>query len=148
MFPGIGTAVIIERRRESHYRCLKALILTAQAVLLMFSTQYHYATIDEVGHIAAGLSHWQTGTFSAYRVNPPFPRMLATLPVWAAGPVTNYASLVDARSSDRVEWPLGQAFASVNAPRYFKLILLGRIAGVAWALLGGQGERIKLHANY
>lgn len=130
-------AVTTECRREWSYRAGVALLLTAQAVGLWSSTRYHYVTIDEVGHIAAGLSHWQTGSFCAYRVNPPLPRMLATLPVWASDPVTDYTRFPDDGPGARPEWPLGRAFSEANAPCYFDLVLRGRLTGIAWTLVGG-----------
>jgi len=37
--------------------------------------------LDESAHIPAGVYHLQTGQMDAYRVNPPLPRMVATIPL-------------------------------------------------------------------
>ena len=52
----------------------------------------HSPTVDEVAHMPAAISHWQQGRFDLYRVNPPFVRMVATLPVLALEPRTNLAA--------------------------------------------------------
>lgn len=41
--------------------------------------------VDEVGHLGAGLMHWQTGDRLAYCVNPPLPRLVGTLPLYLSG---------------------------------------------------------------
>lgn len=60
------------------------LLLLMHAGLLAWSIPRHSPTIDEMGHLAAGLSHWEFGRFDLYRVNPPLVRMVAALPLmWA-----------------------------------------------------------------
>src|SRR5262245_38407414 len=62
-----------------------AALLAAQPALLAWAATRHSPSIDEVGHLAAGLHHWRTGTFDLYRVNPPLVRFLATAPLAALG---------------------------------------------------------------
>ncbi len=38
-----------------------------------------FPTVDEIGHLPAGVSHWSFGRFDLYRVNPPLVRMIATV---------------------------------------------------------------------
>jgi hypothetical protein len=104
--------------------------------LLLYSLRHNFATVDEVGHLPAGVAHWETGDFSPYRVNPPLVRMLATLPVMAAKPATDYIHPRDI-PGQRSEWPLGTEFIRANAERYFDLLCLARVAGVVWSMLGG-----------
>ena len=111
-------------------------MMIVHAVLLVISARRHFVVLDEVGHIPAGISHWQTGYFSLYRVNPPLARMLATLPVLLARPVTSYAHL-DPSPGKRPDWPVGRDFAELNAPRYLDLVFLARLPGILWSLLGG-----------
>ena len=56
-----------------------AIILASHAVLLAVSATIHSPVWDEIGHLPAGLSHWQFGNFEAYRVNPTVERMVAAL---------------------------------------------------------------------
>ena len=111
-------------------------MMIVHAVLLLVGARRHFVVLDEVGHIPAGISHWQTGDFSLYRVNPPLARMVATLPVLLARPVTSYAHL-DPSPANRVDWEVGRDFAELNAPRYLDLVFLARLPGVLWSLLGG-----------
>lgn len=125
--------------RREHGRAPTAfavLLLCIHAGLLFYALRHNYVVIDEFAHVPAGLSHWQTGTFYAYRVNPPLPRMLAALPVLAAHPVTDHTQLNE-KVGPRCEWPLGHAFQKANADRYFDLFSLARLTVVAWSLLGG-----------
>jgi hypothetical protein len=46
-------------------------LMTAHAGLLLVGSRVNFVTLNEVGHIPAGVSHWQTRNFALYRVNPP-----------------------------------------------------------------------------
>jgi len=113
-----------------------AALLLIHAGLVLYSLRHNFVTVDEPGHLAAGVAHWETGDFSPYRVNPPLVRILAALPVLAAKPATDYSDTRDV-PGQRSEWLLGQNFVKANAPRYFDLLCLARLAGVAWSMLGG-----------
>jgi hypothetical protein len=116
-------------------RALVAIVLTLHAVLLLHSLRRNFVTVDEFGYLAAGVSHWDTGTYGMYRVNPPLPRMLAVLPVLAARPQRDYHRLTDV-PGERSEWTVGHDFLAANEARYFDLVCLGRLAGLAWSLAG------------
>ncbi len=103
--------------------------------LLLWAAWTNFVTIDEVGHISAGVSYWRTGRFRIYRVNPPLPRMIATLPVMAMRPATDNRRFTEA-PGDRPEWLVGEDFAEVNRANYMTLVRLGRLAGVFWSILG------------
>lgn len=109
--------------------------LTIHLLLLINSLHRNYVTVDEFGHVPAGLAHWQTGNFSCYRVNPPLTRMLAVLTVLPAQPVSDYTRLRD-NVGARPEWDVGRDFMNANASRYFTLVKLARYSGIAWSLLG------------
>ena len=111
-------------------------LLIVHAGLLLYSLRRNFVTVDEPGHFAAGISHWDTGTFIMYRVNPPLPRMLAVLPVLLANPHRDYSELSD-QPGVRVEWWVSKDFVAANQGRYFDLICLARLAGVGWSSLGG-----------
>ncbi len=111
-------------------------LLVTHGLLLLVLARLDSVTVDEAGHLPAGLWHWRTGSLDLYRVNPPFPRMLATLPVLAAGPDTDVGPLHDG-PGQRLEWLASARFASRNVSRYNDFLFLSRLAGVAWSLLGG-----------
>ena len=87
-------------------RLFVAALLAVHAVLLLVSAQFNFVTVDESSYIPAGLWHWQTGGFELYRVNPPLPRMLATLPLLAMDLDTDYGPL-PSQPGDRPEWEAG-----------------------------------------
>jgi hypothetical protein len=123
-------------RSPRSVRCLVALLLGTHAAILLDSARKNFVTPDEVGHLAAGISHWETGTYSMYRVNPPLPRMLAVLAVFFDRPNTA-AIQPDDTSGHRAELRSGRQFAADNEERYFHLVWLSRLAGTGWSLLGG-----------
>ena len=77
-------------------RLLLPALLAIHAGLLAYGAAVHSPSIDEVGHLAAGLSHWQFGKFDLYHVNPPLVRMVAAVPVLFAQPKTDWSQYSDA----------------------------------------------------
>ena len=59
-------------------------LLTLHAGLLAWSATRHSPTLNEPGHLVAGISYWKFGRFELYRVNPPLVKLIAALPVMAA----------------------------------------------------------------
>lgn len=49
-------------------------LLAIHTGLLAYSAYVHSPTLNEPGHLVAGLSHWKFGRFELYRVNPPLVR--------------------------------------------------------------------------
>jgi len=93
--------------------------------------------VDEPGHLAAGISHWEFGTFDLYRVNPPLVRMVAAIPVLAAGVETDWMGGWADNPFARPEFPLGHRLVSVNSERCVWLFTLARWACLPFTLLGG-----------
>ncbi len=123
-------------RLKTYGRCAAVgAFLVAHSAILLNSIHKNFVTVDEVGHVASGISHWQTGTFAAYRVNPPLPRMLAVLPIFLTEVQTDYDRF-NTRPGSRPEVALGIKFSELNKERYFALICLARLAGIAWSVLG------------
>ncbi len=113
-----------------------AALLAAHAGLALHDAIGDFPVIDEIGHVASGVLHWKTGTYNAYRVNPPLGRMVAALPVLAACPEINLHR-DDPGPGLRVEWDLGQDFLTANPDRFLLLFRLARLPGLAWSVLGG-----------
>jgi Dolichyl-phosphate-mannose-protein mannosyltransferase len=116
--------------------CLVAILLGIHAAILLDSARKNFVTPDEVGHLAAGISHWETSTYSMYRVNPPMPRSLAVLPVILEQPNIEGIQPDDV-PGHRAEAESGRQFAADNQDRYFHLVWLARLAGIGWSLVGG-----------
>jgi hypothetical protein len=133
-------------------------LLALHATLLALSAAWHTPSNDEVGHLAAGISHWHFGRFDLFRVNPPLVRLLATLPVVAARPAYDWRNcyLYDrpewtvgrfaSRPRDerwhcyryhRAEWNVGEDFVVANGSRSLWYFTLARWACIPLSILGG-----------
>jgi hypothetical protein len=68
-----------ETRWSSHYVVVLASLIFVFCAIWWRQAAYSGWCNDEAAHIAAGLYHWDTSRFDSYQVNPPFPRLLATI---------------------------------------------------------------------
>ncbi len=116
-------------------RLIVAWLLSAHAVLVLHCSVEDFATYDEIGNLTAGLAYWQQGAYHLYNVNPPLSKLVATLPVLLARPDTGAIVASDVPGA-RPEWDIGDRFARANAERYPGLVILARLAGIGWSLLG------------
>ena len=112
------------------------LILLIHAGMVAYSAAGHSPSVDEVGHMGAGLGYWKFGRLDLYQVNPPLVRELATIPVFVQNPVVRrvpkYMSPLD-----RAEFDTGQNFFTDNGNESFKSFVLARWACVPFCVLGG-----------
>ena len=122
------------RLSERSYRLLLGGLLCLNAGLVFGISRTNYITIDEFAHVPSGMSHWITGRFDAYRVNPHLYRMIAALPVFAAKPNISF-SWMQATPTERAEWTLSRRFTDANVARHFDLYRLARLPGIGWSLL-------------
>lgn len=116
-------------------RRLVVAMLAVHSGLLLYSAYAHSPTLNEPAHLAAGLSHWKFGRFDLYRVNPPLVRLVAALPVIAAGyeeDWSGYSTGPDSRPVYRV----GEDFVAANGPRTQHLTTIARWACLPFCLLG------------
>jgi hypothetical protein len=109
--------------------------LMAHAGLLAWGAARHSPHVDEVAHLAAGLSHWEFGKFRLFNVNPPLPRLVAAFPVWLAKPQVEWNKYRD-EPGIRSEFEIGQRFLELNGYRSFRLFMLARWACIPFSLLG------------
>ena len=116
-------------------RLLVAWLLAAHALLVLHCSVEDFATYDEIGNLTAGLAYWQQGAYHLYSVNPPLTKLVAALPVLLARPDTT-AIVADDVPGARPEWDIGDRFARANAERYHGFVVLARLAGIGWSLLG------------
>lgn len=93
-------------------------------------------TYDEIAHLPAGLAHWRFGTFGLYKVNPPLMRMIATLPLLAMHPETDWTSFSD-NPYIRSEFAVGYRFLEVNGYDSFWYFTLCRWMQIPVSILGG-----------
>lgn len=117
-------------------RLIVVALLLGHAVLLAYGARVHSPTMNEPGHLAAGLSYWQLGRFDLYRVNPPLVRLIAALPVIAVGCEIDWHRFVDGVGA-RPEYAVGEDLIAANGERSFWLMTLARWACIPFSLLGG-----------
>jgi len=111
-------------------------ILSLHAAMLAWGAYLHSPTLNEPGHLAAGISNWQFGRFDVYSVNPPLVRMLAAVPVLLAGAKTDWRGFYEGPGT-RSEFRLGSDFVAANSVRSTWLFTLARWACIPFSLLGG-----------
>ena len=56
-----------------------ALLLVVPYALAVLSLTQENPTVDEVIHLPAGISYWETGRFRLYRHNPPLVKLVAAV---------------------------------------------------------------------
>ena len=122
--------------RSAHYTVLLALLMSIHAAMLAWGAYRHSPVEDEIGHLAAGIQHWQTGWFDLYRVNPPLVRMVAAIPVLVAGSQPPEKQRFDLILVHREEFRVGAEFVRKNGERSFWLFTLGRWACIPFSLVG------------
>lgn len=81
-------------------------------------------TIDEFGHLPAGVSYLQTCRFGLYRESPPLLRCVTAFPAWVAGA---RISLTQAFRGRRTEAIVGRDFARAAGKRYSDYLSAARI---------------------
>ncbi|MFO0909503.1 MAG: glycosyltransferase family 39 protein [Isosphaeraceae bacterium] len=113
-----------------------ATLITIQVSLAVQSLVQENPTVDEVIHLPAGISYWQTGRFRLYHHNPPLVRMVAALPVLPKQPMMGYgASSWQREPPNKAEF--AHEFMQLNAPRYFELFTLARLTMPLFGAIGG-----------
>ncbi|TWT37162.1 Dolichyl-phosphate-mannose-protein mannosyltransferase [Posidoniimonas corsicana] len=110
-------------------------LLIVHTGLLMYSAFVHSPTLNEPGHLVAGLSHWKFGRFELYRVNPPLVRMVAALPVIAVGYEEDWSGFYDGPGA-RPVFGMGEDFVAANGPRTLYLTMIARWACIPFSWLG------------
>jgi hypothetical protein len=111
-------------------------LLTLQAILLAYSATKHSPTLNEPGHLAAGLSHLKFQRFEVYCVNPPLVHFAAALPVIIAGHEEDWSAFQETAGS-RPEFKLGSDFIKANGKRSIWLFTIARWACIPFSLIGG-----------
>ncbi|RUL81706.1 ArnT family glycosyltransferase [Tautonia sociabilis] len=117
---------------------LVAALLGIQWSLAVLSLLRENPTVDEVVHLPAGVSYWQTGSFRLYPHNPPLVKLLTALPVLAADPET--APLYRDPKwgwAEANKTAFAHGFMLLNAPRLFELMAPARLIIPTFALIGG-----------
>jgi len=116
-------------------RNLAILVVTVHCGLVAYSATVHSLTWDELGHLPAGLSHWRFGRFDLYNVNPPLPRLLATLPLALSGVDQNWDRYVVGPGM-RSEFTVGLDFLASHPDDWQWWLTVARWACLPFLVLG------------
>lgn len=113
-----------------------AALLAFHAGLLAYAATRHSPSIDEIGHLPAGLNHWQLGRTEMYRVNPPLIRLVTVLPLLATDAEVEWARLENGYNK-QLPFAIGRDFIQLNGRVSFWYFSLARWACIPFSLLGG-----------
>src|SRR5689334_9996845 len=123
------------RVRRLRTRLVVVVLLAAHVGLVAWGSVIHSFGWDEVGHLASGISHWRSGQFDLYRVNPPLVRLVATVPIVLAGADIN-CDLYDASPEVRWHLEVGSEFVAANGAESLRYLALARLACLPFSVLG------------
>lgn len=91
-------------------------------------------TLDEVGHLPAGISYLERGTFRMYRLNPPLARLPAALAALSAAPRVRYEGTWN--QDPPSHWLFGLGFLAVNDPATIRSAFTrARLTLVLWSVV-------------
>ncbi|MDB5342950.1 MAG: hypothetical protein JWP89_1327 [Schlesneria sp.] len=119
-------------------RIVVAVLLSLHFALLFWATVNDTVVVDEVGHLAAGISHWRTGNFDLYNVNPPLARLVGTIPAVCFGLDVDL-STIKGSPWKRHEFDLGADVINGDAVRALLAVRLGRCLCFMFSLIGAWG---------
>jgi hypothetical protein len=114
--------------------CLSALLLS-HCALLAFGSWQQSPTLNEPGHLLAGLHHWRYQDFTLYRVNPPLIRLTASAPVAAFGYNEDWSGYYE-HAFARPVFGMGEDFFAANLRRSLLYVRIARLTLIPYSLLG------------
>ncbi|QDV18647.1 hypothetical protein Pan153_33070 [Gimesia panareensis] len=109
-------------------------LLSIHGGLLVYQSKMDSPTLNEPGHLAAGISYLEHGRFELYRVNPPLIRLLAAAPVYSYAK-TDWGGMFEGVGA-RPIYNVSQDFIKVNDKQIFDLVTKARWACIPLSLLG------------
>ncbi|MEM9366993.1 MAG: glycosyltransferase family 39 protein [Planctomycetota bacterium] len=125
----------LKRLSLQNSRVRVGLLLGMQAVLLAYSGWWQSPTLNEPGHLVAGLGHWKSGDFALYRVNPPLIRLVASIPVTLAGYEEDWSGYYE-HVGARPVFDMAEEFVTANGRSSLLYFRLARWSLVPFSLLG------------
>lgn len=113
-----------------------AAILSLQAGLLAFQAVVHSPCTDEPPQLVAGISHWQTGDFTLYRVTGPLCRLVGAVPAMLLPHELDWRGF-DPRPGARPDDLVAAQYIKTHGRIILTQMVLARLANIPFALLGG-----------
>lgn len=123
----------MSRKRES---CVVSGVLVVHFVLIVALCGRQSIVVDEIAHLPAGLSHWRLGTYCLYPVNPPLPRLIASLPASFMSPNVDWGRLSGNRRV-RPEFLVGRDFVKANKSSFLRYWIAGRVLLATMSVFAG-----------
>ncbi len=113
-------------------------ILALHAGLLAYGAIVHSPAWDEMGHLPAGIAHWQSGVFDLYRVNPPLVRTWATALPYAAGTRLEFeGAAFHCPPWQRLEFNSGSAWMRTDGLGFLHTLQFARLCMIPISLFAG-----------
>lgn len=110
-------------------------IISVHVVLLGVSGWLQSPTLNEPGHLVAGIHHWTAADFTLYRVNPPLIRAAASLPAVLCGYAPDWSGYYE-HVGARPIFGMGEDFIAANGRRSLAYFTLARWACIPFSVLG------------
>ncbi len=110
-------------------------VLILHVLLLMFSACRRSPTSEELGALAAGVWHWQSGRFDLGRESPPLPRLLAAIPAFVCGVRLDEIGRERPLRADTIDSRV-RRLASAAGERIVWWTITGRLLCIPISLLG------------
>ncbi len=111
-------------------------LLSLHVALLAYSGWQQSPTLNEPGHLLAGLHHWRTSEFTLYRVNPPLIRLVASIPTTAIGYAEDWSGYYE-HVGARPVFGMAERFVAANGRDSLLSFRLARWSLIPFSLLGG-----------
>ncbi len=92
---------------------------------------YAYPTLDEVGHLTAGLFFWEAGSGELYEVNPPLVKLATSAPVAMLQPRVQWNQL-SLNPGARTEWQVGRDYISLHGLKSFRYFSIARLVQIVF----------------
>ncbi|WP_436715701.1 glycosyltransferase family 39 protein [Roseiconus lacunae] len=123
-------------KRLAFYRAFRwiTVIILIQAVALLVIAWKVSPTYDEWMYVPSGIYHWVHQDFSPYRVNPPLPRLIASLPLYLSGVDVPFAGMMS--SGNRIEIQIADRWVEQYGPQTLSQIFVARLTTIAFAITG------------
>ncbi len=127
-------------RRARWPEAVAAVLLVVHATLVIDTARRESVTVDEVGHLPAGIAYLRTGSFEIYHHNPPLVKLLAALAAETQRPVVDFSKSWESnRRSGRPlsPWAFGWEFMYANAADYHRIYSVARLPTAALSIVAG-----------
>jgi hypothetical protein len=115
-------------------------MIAGQFVIAQYSLRQESPTIDEVLHLPAGITYWDTHSFRLYHHNPPLVKLLAAWPVLNRVTPAEREKLYSLKYwTDELpnKAGFGHEFAKIHATDYFELFTAARSVIPVFLAIGG-----------